>query len=718
MQTAKANGDLMDRARAWLRAEHPGESADVTEWRLNTMLDKDSAAAKAPAGVAKADRDFASLLKERKDLPDIVRELYGEYRDPWINYTKSVAKMANLIAHKQFMATVKQAGLQTGFLSAADAPNPHHFRQIDPATTPRLAELAGLYTDPATAKSLQDLFSAETHSQLYRYAVKLSALAKMNATIFNSKVHVRNALGNLQFAFANGDFFQSPAVWAKSARLTIDHLLNRGDDGARQYVRRLAELRLADSTIEVNELRAMSADMIDMDAAPRDGAWAKLKGSAGDVVAGASRLYQSQDTFWKILAFENKKTQYARAYPDKDYAAIEKLAAADVRAHYPSYDKLPKLVRTVSQFPLAAPFISFPSESVRTLKNSLATIQREIASDNPAIREMGMSRAVGLVSSFALVPAIAAISKAIVGVSAQEEEDLRKFQAPWAANAQFLYLGKDGEGNYDSLDLSFLDARSIISKPLLGMLRSGGWEDRFDRAVAELTAPLGEDLFFGRALSVLRNKTADGRPVYIEQADDAEKLRQLGWFMGQPMIPGTIQQLDRIRKGAQGEVRKGGKPYDAQLEAAALLGLRVSSADTKQSSGFRSMDLAIAMSRAEQGIAQVASSRGTITPGQLARAYTMYNQQRAKLVQDWHEMAMSAIRLGVPQAEVYRSVLTTAGERDALMIISGRNQAYRPSEQLLRTVTSRPDGQSRALQLVQLHRETTEQIAAELAMGR
>jgi hypothetical protein len=713
-QVAKQNAELMDKTRAWLRAQFPGDSADVTEWRINMLLDKDSAAAKVPAGISKQDRDFTALLKERKlDNEPVLRELYGEYRDPWINYTKSIAKMANLLAHKQFMGTVKAAGLATGFLSDEKSPRPGNYRRINASDTPRLAELDGLYTDPQTAKALQDLFSAETHSALYRYASKLSSIGKWNATVGNSKVHVRNFVGNIQFAMANGDMLSSPAAFGKAAKATIDHLLRDGGGAEqRSYLRRLTELGLVDSSVDVGDVRAMAGEMADLDGAPNPG----LIGMATDAVAGLNRMYQAGDAFWKVLAFENKKQQYARAYPDQPYDAIEKLAAADVRDHYPTYSKLPKGVRKISQFPLAAPFISFPAESLRTLKNTVTTIGRELKSANPAVREMGMQRAVGLTASFAVVPAIATISKAVVGITPEEEDDLRKFQPPWSQNAQFLYLGKDGSGNYDLLDLSFLDARSIISKPLMAALRSDDLPERFDNAAKELITPFGEDLFFGRVLSVLRNKTLDGRTIFNEEAPEGEKAAEIGFYLGQPLVPGTVPQLDRIRRGLAGEVSRGGKVYDAQLEAAATLGLRVSSTDTKQSFTYRNLDFIAAMRSAERGIIEVANSRGTVTPGQLAHAYDSYNRQRAKLAQEWHEMAMSAIRLGVPQNEVAQTLRTFAGDDKARMILSGRYVPYRPSEETLRTIITRPDGRARAMQMIQLYREMSEKIEAELKM--
>lgn len=708
-QQVRKNPEIIARARDWLAAEFPDDTAEHREWRLNAMLDKDSADATTPGGGPKSDRDFMSVLKERKDLPSAVRELYGEYRDPWINYTKSVAKMTNLLAHKQFMADVKLTGLTTGFLSTGEGAPPQNFRRIVAGKNPRLAELDGLYTDSLTAKALSDLFNPELQGSVYRMAVKASGYAKWAQTVGSTKTHVRNLVGNIVFAMSNGDLYSGG--WRDAAKTTIDGLLNSGDDNARKYVQRLAELRLTDANIDVGDLRAMASEMVDVDSAPRKGVWGNI--NAG--MAGLSRVYQSQDTFWKVLAFENKKRQYARVYPQATHAEIETLAADDVKAHYPTYSKLPRAVRKVGQFPLIGPFVSFPAEVIRTMKNSLVTIARDSQSENPHLREMAQQRAVGLVSSMTLVPALSAISKAIIGVSEEEEEDLRKFQPPWSENSQLFYLGKDGDGNYDLVDLSFLDARNIISKPILGALRDGDISDRVDRAVNEITSPLGEDLLFGRLMSVWRNKTEDGRDVYNEQADIATKAKEIGLYLGQVVTPGTVSQLDRIRRGVGGEVSRGGKPYDAILESAAMFGLRISSTDVKQAFQFRNADMERATTDAESGILSVAQRRGTVTPGEIDSAYRVFNARRRRLLHEWHGLAMSAIRLGADQGEVAGAVQRSAGKRDAQAVLADVFVPYLPSESALAAIATRPNGVERVQQLVGLFRDASERIAAEQA---
>ena len=121
------------------------------------------------------------------------------------------------------------------------------------------------------------------------------------------------------------------------------------------------------------------------------------------------------------------------------------------------------------------------------------------------------------------------------------------------------------------------------------------------------------------------------------------------------------------------------------------------------------MDQASAMSRAEHGILEVASNRGTVTPGDIGAAYRSYNRQREKLIGQWHDLGMAAIRLGVPEAEVRREVATVAGVRDAAMILGGQYVPYLPSEATLETIATRPDGAARVQQMLMLYQEAVEQ---------
>lgn len=700
MDRVRQDEDLMERGREWLKGVFPEDTPDQTEWRLNVMIDRDSAVANPVKGMNPT-ADFLSILKQRKNLPDVVRQLYGEFRDPWINYTKSISKMSQLLANNEFAQTVREAGLATGFLSEEGAPRPENFRAVDTKRFKALRGLEGTFTDPTTAEALEELFSPEFHGKIYRAFVKLSGMAKWNVTVGNSKTHVRNFMGNIIPAMSNGDLLRGN--WENAIRTVVNDTLNRGDTEARAYIRELTQLGLFESTPVLQEIRDMTKGLTDIDSGlgPTQPIASKLKKPFQIL----NKVYQAGDAVWKILAFENKKSQYAEAFPDATVEDIKQLAAADVRDHYPTWGRVPRGVRFISKNPFLTPFITFYSEMVRTQKNVIRTISRDLRSPNAKIRDMARQRAVGMASSLAVLPILSQMSQAIYGVSDGEDDDLRFFSAPWNENSLFFHLASGEPGVYDRIDLSYIDPRVVFTQPIVALMRPGTTEERLDRAIAQAVTPFGEELLFGQAVSLLRNQTEDGRRIFNPEDTATGKAKDISGFLGHTLAPGTLDQFLRIRKGLEGEISPGGKPYDPILETAALIGFRNSSVDVEQSLQFKNGDMNAAIRFTESGILQDFTSRGTKTPGELADSYTRFNARRKEIVHEWHDRAMAAIRLGVPRERVVQSIVSASSKKMAKMVISDKYVPYRPGKETFRVIQSRPGGQERVLQLIRLFNE-------------
>lgn len=695
----KYHPDKVAAARDWLREQFPDDEAAATEWRLNAMLDRNTPDSNGISEV-QADSSFMNILKERKDLPEVIRELYGEHKDPWVNYTTSVAKMAQLLGAHQFGTEVRDAGFELGFLSDAEHPNPDNYRQIDAQKYPQLAPLSGLYTTPEIAEGLNDLFKPDTQAGFYRALMKTSGIAKWAQTVGNSKTHVRNFLANPLFAVANGDLGRGDMRRAFTA--LRDDFTRGGNAHSRAKIREYARAGFLDSNIDIGDVKAQIGTMADI-YGDNTGIEPLRKGK--QAVAALNFLYQGGDSVWKIAGYENKVRQFAKAFPDETMTQIRERAAQDIRNHYPTYSKIPQAVRGVSRTPFIGPFVSFSAESIRTLKNTATTITAELASDNAQLREMGKQRAVGVISSLLIPTSLSLISRAIWGIDPDEDDKLRLFQAPWSENSQSIYLGPGKDGVYETFDLSFMDPRAQLIKAAVGGLRSGDATERIDRATAELLAPLGEDLFFGKVVSAWRNLNPDGSQVYNPEASLKQKTKELTEHFGRVLQPGTIHQFERLRKSLAGEVSRGGKVYDPVLEAAALLGFRSSATDVRQSLGFKNRDFGRRLRNADDVFTSVLWRRGTVTPGELDEAYQQANVSRQYVLSKWHETAMAAVRLGVPVGEVASAIDEAVGRDKTKMIMAGVYRPYRPSNNAVEQLYQRSDGPDRVDHLVKLIRE-------------
>jgi len=76
-----------------------------------------------------------------------------------------------------------------------------------------------------------------------------------------------------------------------------------------------------------------------------------------------------------------------------------------------------------------------------------------------------------------LVPTIAAITKAIIGMTDEDEEALKSNAPEWEKNSWKIYLGKGKDGSIIGVDLSYIDPMSTITKPLYAIVAGVQNED-------------------------------------------------------------------------------------------------------------------------------------------------------------------------------------------------------------------------------------------------
>ena len=74
---------------------------------------------------------------------------------------------------------------------------------------------------------------------------------------------------------------------------------------------------------------------------------------------------------------------------------MDEAAAFMLRNTYPTYSKVPQVIQEIRKIPLFGNFVSFPSEMLRTGVTSINMSLKHIASDNPALRQMGYKQLMG-----------------------------------------------------------------------------------------------------------------------------------------------------------------------------------------------------------------------------------------------------------------------------------------------------------------------------------
>ena len=686
----KVPEDVRNKAKALLRAEYP----DMDEAHVNGMIEAmlyEAKAAESPIALLKQSKlgsKDMSILKRRKGIAPEIRALWGEYKDPRVNYTRSVAKMAALIANHQFLGEVKRSGVGVWLHDRPVVKDGIAFKtRIAADQSKVMFPLSGLYTTPEIKTAFEEATEAQSLPDWLRYYMMANGAVKYTKTIGSLMTHVRNVVGNTGFAVANGHWNVFRGFKAFKAVMADLGALN--DAEWRAHYRELQELGVVHESARAGELRDVIRDAADGDLDQFTGNYAQRM--AKKVFRATTTLYRAEDDIWKVYGFANEYARYRRALPNEPETEVKKRAADIIRNTYPTYSLVPRGVKMIRRFPLVGTFVSFPAEVIRSAGNTLRLTTQELA--DPKLRHIGAQRLVGMMLAATATGAIAAASRFLMGISNEDDEDIRQFVAPWSKNSQIVYVGQTEDGKLLWVDLSYTDPYEYIKKPLTAFLRGEKWEDKIIEAGREALEPfLSEEILASKIIDVARNTTQTGGQVYNPQGSWTGVATDIVRHVGDAFEPGTVSSARRIYRGLTGHVSPYGKSYDPAIESLAVFtGHRLQELDVPQSLMFRAREFNSKMRDATRVLSSVASRRGRVSDSDLRDAFEEMERSRKELFDDMVSSVDAAIRLGMARKQVMQ-MLVSAGvpRRDAALILRGMYQPYRVhTSQFLQNATQR-----------------------------
>ena len=224
----------------------------------------------------------------------------------------------------------------------------------------------------------------------------------------------------------------------------------------------------------------------------------------------ASDVYRAGDDVWKIYNYEFEASKLRDAYTNiidnlrknrgpmtdkqfefaKDQAtrrfkqflgdenaasleeAIKNKAADNVRNLVPNYELVPQLIKDIRGMPFGN-FIAFPAEIMRTGFNTLETSMKELASDDAAIREIGMRRLMSSLSTFYVIgPALRDTAMTLTGTSPETMEAVNALSADFQKDSILVPLGKNGKGQLEIMDFSHFNPYDMLIRPFETVLNS------------------------------------------------------------------------------------------------------------------------------------------------------------------------------------------------------------------------------------------------------
>lgn len=718
-------------------AQKKVEAGELAEYQIDGYVDRRlSGEMEAMLNVAGRDIFEAipssgrvlDVVKKRKNIPVEIRELWGEYKDPYVNYARTVTKMSQFIETTKFYQELREAGLNRflwekpfeGFSEQIGGGEKFAVKKDGGlgkklASNPRLAPIDGLYTTKELAKAFTSLDELQAPSGPIRLLMAPAAAANVSATVLSHVTQARNFTGGVMMGMANNRL--SPKQTYEALKTIGADIIKLDSKAQLEKIQEYAKLDFFDQAAVPTEMLASIKDVLGKDKS----AWLedvssgriKLGKMQGLVKAGKLpfEVYQGVDSAFRIANFEVELARYSKALKiDPKNPQLRQDVANIIKDTYPTYSRVPMAVKALRRFPLMGAFVSFPAEVIRTNLNTLNLARKEMRT--PGLREIGAKRFAALAGTTLLPVVTSQVLNNLSGISSEEEKAMRRFVPPWSRNGN-LQITKEKDGHYNYFDLKYSDPYSYLKEPLVAAMRAGGEPDvHYWQAFGTLIQPFtDEKIFASKLFDITRNTTDSGRTVWDENDSLDERTTKILTHLGESITPGSAKSINRLYKAATDKKGDFGREYDLGHEAFAQFGFRTSKLDIANSLAIHKLPQSKRKINGYSGDFTREMRRTQLDDPQQLELYTKVNEDRFKEWQTVHRDIQAAQTLGVGLVKVELALQKSGfnkDEREALR--NGTFIPYWPSDE--KTLEIQTEG--RTFDRVNLLGRYTELLASPL----
>ena len=659
---------------------NPGENVEeildnLIDQKMTEYLQKDGAD-NFLTGSKLGAKDL-SILKQKTDIPFEIRALMGEYTDPMQSYAITIQKLSALVANARFLNQVKENGMGVYLFEENDPKRPakEFSAQIAAAGSDVMNPLNGLYTTPEIAKEFNENLGSNKilDSWVFQSWMKGVSSIKWAKTIASYVTHIKNVLGNTGFLLMNGHYRIGEA--RNAFNIVKNDLTVGSNKELRNKLNKYIEKGIIKQSAGLGEIRDMFKEANFDDALAErmsNRNLNKFDKAKRKVLQGKKfleDLYQAEDDFFKIIAYENEKIRYSDALFGKDYneltekeqKEIDDFVVDIVKNTYPTYDRVPEVVQFIKRLPYIGNFVFFQAESYRTMYNSVAIARKEITSDNPKIRKIGASRLAGAMLYESIKDGILTFTGTAAGTGAasilalfrtdeeeEKDQDIRKFVAGWAKNSGLILLQAD-DGKIKYIDFSSSDPHGGMRKVINAAIREDNPIDAFIAGSIEFISPFAdEEILFKLSNELYNNKSTYGGDIYNPEENFQDKSRDILSHIYKGFEPGSLTSIKRAVKAYNED--------DLGNEAIAqLLGLRTYDVDVAEQFGYKARDYTKRLANARKIYSDEFYNRDSTRESRIEKFDEGINTYK-EIMQGISDDFNSAERLGADVKSMYNSL--------------------------------------------------------------
>ena len=568
------------------------------------------------------------ILRQKKNIPVEIRNLWGEVKEPNRNFVNSYTKLANIVAEQKFKKEMIEEAIRVG---KATPDNINGFKKI--ADVPEGEEtflkasniglggiktnlnnpLKDMFLDPSWKKAIEqgtdlNIKMDGVLGKGLKSWMSLKAGSQAAKTIYSIPTHARNLIGNVFIMAANGTV--NPMDLGRATKESWKRWRGKLTPEMYEKLARYQELGIVDSSVTAEALKQSAGEGFKI--GPNVILDKVLKKSGLKFLNKKTlQAYEAEDNLFKIANYEILLKNYRKAMPNLSDIELEKFVSQRTRDMMPNYNLVPKALKLTRALPIGN-FVAFPAEIARNTKNlakySWQDISGKTARDmgitDPEsiarIRNIGLKRLAGMTTVVLAGEEAAERSKAIFGISDKQEAALNQVVPEWEKGTSKIFTSgiKDvnGELKVDYVNMGQLDPYSYLKVPVKlitsAIINNQEYnetaiDDMQNQALYNIFQPYVDPAMTAQA--ILKEYKGQGAVA------DEPFYNKISRVALKSFTPGTIdffikrkQFLDSQKRFGEGEERtkKGFDIGKGTIDLGAFLGVKRSTANLSQAFGF------------------------------------------------------------------------------------------------------------------------------------
>ena len=696
------------------------------------------------------------LRTKMVDTVDVLAKIIAKknYFDNLVDYNDAIP------GANKFLFDKIPEGARAGAYSRIGAEGTDPLTDVSINAKERFGKLAGKYVLNEYKAAFEDLpkyFNTES-LPLYATFLGLKGISQIAKTVLSPITQIRNATTAGFFALANGNVGNANAL-VDSVATVFSNIANKrvGFGKSRptkrdieKYYNELVDLGVINTNAKIGEFESLLNDAVETTQYMPGIANKSFNYARNIQNTLAGKLYQGSDDVWKTYSYEMELGKLKNVFKNNKNAsipvsdprnftqfgstisgnlpddvletALKREAAEIVKDTVPNYARVPEAIKQLRRLPFGN-FIAFPAEIIRTSGNILGRAVKELASESPEIRSIGMKRLLGSISVNAAIPATLYNAGLLLTGSDNDQVQAYKRSAAyeWDRNSTLIPVATDKDGKITDLyNFSYTNPYDYMARPFKAVynaVQNGITSEKdlteiaFDStfgesgALYEFFAPfMDESIITEKVFDVTRNKTSFGSNVWNDADPLGLKMAKGFAHLADGVMPGVspvdikadvaspgfLTVASREFPKAIGSIagvdpektvgRQGYQVDPAQEFAEALTGVKSLKPRIDRTLYYRGLEAAREVREAARIFNQVAKSRGNKSAEDITKAFITANEQRFKALRDLNTAVEDAKTLGFSTNEIIKP-LREAKTPNLNFVMAGRFKAFFPSNE-------------------------------------